>query len=423
MRALAAMALLILLQLAEGTVVRVAPVGTGTDTPGCGNATHPCATIGFAVAACPAGGTVLLLPGTHLASGASTNTSCGFFSHATANKFFDGVSMAGRNITILSDPPLSATVDCQNCGRAFVFNTGETAGSVVRDIKVRLGRRCDVGWCCAVLANIRLISLGLQVVNGYHGSGGCVLVQSSSPTIDNVEFTNCTASVVGSVTLPVKGGGAMTVYGSAAPTVTNSVFANNTSSNSLEGGSSVRLLNGATATFSNCTFIGGKSPGDGGAFFISSHTDNSGVFLSNCSFVENYAMGGGSGGAIAARGTGIIRIEDTVFARNKGESVRPNSHPLPMLPLPPPDLLYVPRASQRAPHNVLMGFMSGRGHPMPAIRHAHLRALCVRRQQERVATFWWRCHHRYRRWIQSNLQPLRVPQQRWDWPRRGAVCG
>lgn len=126
-----------------GTVVLVAPTpaegaaGSGVDAAGCGTGSNaPCATIQYAVDACPAGGTVQLLPGRHSASGNSSAT-CPAYTVANSAAFFPGVTTGGKAITIMSDPPQSATVDAQLCGRAFLFDAGETSATVVRDIRVR----------------------------------------------------------------------------------------------------------------------------------------------------------------------------------------------------------------------------------------------------------------------------------------------
>ena len=125
------------------TVVLVAPtpaqgsVGSGVDAVGCGTGVNaPCATIQYAVDACPAGGTVQLLPGRHTASGNSSAT-CPAYSQSNAASFFPGIRTGGKAITIMSDPPQSATVDAQLCGRAFLFDGGETSATVLQDIRVR----------------------------------------------------------------------------------------------------------------------------------------------------------------------------------------------------------------------------------------------------------------------------------------------
>ena len=83
------------------TVVLVAPtpaqgsVGSGVDAVGCGTGVNaPCATIQYAVDACPAGGTVQLLPGRHTASGNSSAT-CPAYSQSNAASFFRGIRTGG----------------------------------------------------------------------------------------------------------------------------------------------------------------------------------------------------------------------------------------------------------------------------------------------------------------------------------------
>ena len=171
----------------------------------------------------------------------------------TGNKNLD---FGGRAITVRSENgPESTTIDCQNDGRGFYFQTGETQDSVVD---------------------------GFTIINGSTDYGAGIRCDVSNPTINNCIFTNNLATILG--------GGIHA--GSSSPIVTNCTFEENRGGEHAGG----ICCTHSNALISGCVFIGNvcyNSSGDGGAIWNAADTS---ATIVNCLFVGNTATE--SGGAI-----------------------------------------------------------------------------------------------------------------------------
>src|SRR5689334_22905751 len=127
--------------MAHGADIRIKPDGSG-DQP----------TIQAGINAAANGDVVLLDDGVYTGAG---------------NKNLDfnpGTPTSIKNITVksVSDNPTACTIDCENSGRGFLFDSGETSASVVRGITITKG--------------------------GGNNAGGAIYNDSSSPTITNCIF-------------------------------------------------------------------------------------------------------------------------------------------------------------------------------------------------------------------------------------------
>ena len=171
----------------------------------------------------------------------------------TGNKNLD---FGGRAITVRSENgPEFTIIDCQNDGRGFYFQTGETQDSVVD---------------------------GFTIINGSTDYGAGIRCDVSSPTIDNCIFKSNSAVILG--------GGIHA--GSSSPIVTNCTFEENRAGDHA-GGMSCKNSN---ALISGCVFIGNvcdNYSADGGAILNAGDTS---ATIVNCLFVGNSANE--SGGAI-----------------------------------------------------------------------------------------------------------------------------
>ena len=195
----------------------------------------------------------------------------------TGNKNLD---FGGRAITVRSENgPQFTTIDCQNDGRGFYFQTGETQDSVVD---------------------------GFTIINGSTDYGAGIRCDISSPTINNCIFKSNTATL--------SGGG---IYaGSSSPVVTNCTFEENRAGNHAGGmclthsnalvsgcvfiknvcdnfsadGGAILIAGDTSATIVNCLFVGNTAAESGGAIRI----DRSSPTIINCTFAENSAPIGGA---------------------------------------------------------------------------------------------------------------------------------
>lgn len=186
-----------------------------------------------AVVASVTGDTILVAPGTY--TGAQNRN----------------IDPSGKNIVFLAEGGgrIPVTIDCEGLARAFIFQSGEDASTLVR---------------------------GFTIINGYESSsGGAMSISNSSPTIENCVFRDCSADL---------NGGAFTMFNSAS-VVSSCVFRGNEAG--LRGGAVYTYH--TTTTFTGCLFdentLGDPGPGDhtGGALYL----NDGGETVTECTVVEN----------------------------------------------------------------------------------------------------------------------------------------
>lgn len=231
------------------------------------------------------GDTVVVLPGT-------------YFEH--------DISFNGKRLIVSSVAPsdtntvFATVVDADSLGRVFLFNSGETATSVLA---------------------------GLTLTNGYGvgGSGGGVHCASSSPSIKWCVFKKNRADFGGGIGLVTSNskiddcrfvsneciafsedGGAAFIASSSNPIFTRCLFEKNKSP--YNGGAIA--IGGQTLTIVDCTFRGNTAEQDGGAIYSELNRAISAV---GCLFFANRAVTGESG-AIYSWGT--LTLEGCAFTDN-----------------------------------------------------------------------------------------------------------
>ena len=226
----------------------------------------------------------------------------------TNNKDLD---FNGKKIGIRSaNGPVSCTIDCENSGRAFIFQNNETDNSAV---------------------------VGLTLRNGNPvGNGGAILCDPGSPYISHCDITNNSAGV--------NFGGGICIYDSS-PTIKHSTITNNSAT--TVGGGGI-YWNESGGTVSHCWIADNVAMGGGALCFESNSIpfiinsiliDNSASFgggihsmvssnptLLNCTIADNSCVDGGldEGGGISCNDSSIIMTNCILWdnsAANMGNQI------------------------------------------------------------------------------------------------------
>jgi hypothetical protein len=240
--------------------VHVAPVAATTihvDVGGGGDYT----TIGEGVAAASDGDTVLVAAGTY--SGQSNRN----------------LNFAGRNLVLTSEAGAENTIiDCEEVGRALLFETQEDSTSVVQGFTITRGH---------------------EVVGG-----GAIFINQSSPTI-----LDCTFSNNGGIDA-WNGGAVLVAYSTGTVLVSGCTFHGNTAEFRGAG----VFCDNSTVIMRDCLFYGNavttsdvQSYHGGAGVCVN---DNSAI-MTNCTFVGNTASSGASG---VHRVAGTVTVEDCILA-------------------------------------------------------------------------------------------------------------
>jgi len=245
-------------------------------------------TIGEAIAACSAGDTVYIMPGTY--TGAQNR-----------DLHFDDT-----NLVIMSDAGASQTIiDCEGADRAFYLTGAHDTTTVIEE---------------------------LRIVNGYGGaappfaSGGAIYLHSgSSAIIRDCEFADNTAVT----------GGAIAIGDGNDARIRDCVFTNNTATHpdalgggAIHGNYDVSIVSGCRfegntaynggavllyyyqTTIRDCEFLNGNAATSDGGGISLEFSPCATVQL--CTFTENVAHDGGGVGCFVSSAL----IEDSIFAGN-----------------------------------------------------------------------------------------------------------
>ncbi len=203
------------------------------------------------------------------------------------------IDFLGKIITVTSENgPETCVIDCEQAGRAVIFQSGETASSMFSGFAIR---------------------------NGFvDGRGGAVAIDHATATISDCKFVSCSAEISGGAVYIGDGGSgeilSCTFEGNTARfngavyvnrwcfdiTITNSVF----TGNSAETGAGAVYTGGRTSTISGCTFTNNRTytesnngidvlTGAGGALAVVDGTNTLECSIDNCTFQGNSANWGG----------------------------------------------------------------------------------------------------------------------------------
>ena len=160
------------------------------------------------------------------------------------------IDFYGKAITVMSvNGPEMTVIDCEDNGRGFCFESGESVGSRLE---------------------------GFTVKNGSDYKGGGIRCYESSPTITNCTITGNTADY---------GGGIYCTYSS--PSITNCAITGNTASGTNKVGGGLYCFS-SDPVITNCA-ITENAAEDGSGIFCSF----SDPVITNCTITENTAENGG----------------------------------------------------------------------------------------------------------------------------------
>ncbi|MHC4499632.1 MAG: right-handed parallel beta-helix repeat-containing protein, partial [Planctomycetota bacterium] len=198
------------------------------------------------------------------------------------------INLQGKEIAIVSSMPdnpdiVAATViDCGGGGRAFTFNSGEDAGTIIH---------------------------GFTIINGSLTGqpGGAIYIGSgTSPTLAHLVIRDCT--VIGAH------GGGIFIDSNSEPNLCYITISNCSVTNADGGG--IYISDGSYPTFYKCTIADcGASDGDGGGVYCG--TGNSVEFM-DCRFRNNTATY--DGGGLYYGSEGMATLTGCAFSGNRAES-------------------------------------------------------------------------------------------------------
>jgi hypothetical protein len=166
------------------------------------------------------------------------------------------ISTAAKSLKIKSEMgPLNCTIDCQQLGRAFIFDNGESAMTVIE---------------------------GLTIINGYApadpcGFGGAIYCSDSSPLIRNCIITDNIAEQCG---------GAISCDTGAAPIITDCDISFNScglQQYSYDQAGGAIYCRDSAPVIINCLLTDNLAHGCGGAIA----SEDSDIFITNCDISSN----------------------------------------------------------------------------------------------------------------------------------------
>ena len=196
-----------------------------------------------------------------------------------ANRNLD---LLGKRIVIRSaNGPEQCIIDCQEQGRAFIFQNFEELDTVIQGLQIINGVPNTANHGGAILCtSAGPLIRGCVFVDNDAGDGGAIaIVSGSAPVIVGCRFTANTG---------VNDGGAIRVNASS-PELINCYFVGN----EAERAGAVSARQDAALRMVNCTFAANVADSWGGAVEV---VEASGAEVVNCTFAENendeYVQGG-----------------------------------------------------------------------------------------------------------------------------------
>jgi len=207
----------------------------------------------------------------------------------------------------LPDVISKTIIDCQSSGRAFTFNHGEDANTVLYGLTIRNGSVSGEGGGAIYLGFDTSVTLGNLVIencSASNGDGGAIYIDGfNGSRITNVTTSGCSASGAD--------GGAVFVGLYSTTSFASCTFADCTASSGFGG--AVFCERDSLPVFTMCAFTGNSAGYDGGAIYYSADSQ---PVLNGCEFASNSA----DYGAGVYCGTGsVAEFDDCTFTGNKAD--------------------------------------------------------------------------------------------------------
>jgi len=227
------------------------------------------------------------------------------------------IDFGGKGVTLRSTNPLdpntvAATIlDCQGTDavprRAFIFDKGENANSVISGLTIRNGYVRDNGgavYCYYSSPTIKNCVFENNKATGYKKSGGAIALYNSSPTISNCRVENNSASSYG---------GGISCRDGSSPIISNCQFLNNDSGD--EGGGVYCWVN-SRVVIDHTIIAGNYSNNAGGGLFFFESGDNVDPNVPTLTFCTITANGtSGLGGGIFAMDS-VVELNNSILWNN-----------------------------------------------------------------------------------------------------------
>ena len=251
-------------------------------------------TIQAGVLAASAGDTLLLAPMTYTGPG---------------NRDID---FGGVDLVVMSEAGAAATIiDCENMGRAFLFQSGETGDAIIDGLTLTGGLVAEANggavYCAGSSPTIRnciFVLNSVDAADDLFWGGGAIFCTDSSALISDCEFLE------NSATGDFASGGAIYVR-DASPTVADCLFEGNYCQFRAAG---LHIWGASTPVIVGCDFVDNVGDAWGGAI---STMDGPNPVVTNCTFTTNDA---GSGAGIYSAYSSP-EVTDCVFTDNHATSV------------------------------------------------------------------------------------------------------
>gem|GEM_PF-4460159 len=198
----------------------------------------------------------------------------------------------GKAILIFGKEGADSTIiDCNQQGRGFIFQRGETEDTVIFGVTIRNGKVSGNNGGGITIVNSSPQIAGCIIENcvaesaGGGGCGGGVMIAGGSPQLLYSVIKDCDAA---------QGGGAY-VYNASA-----TFIAVQFQSCSAQWGAGCLCATNASATFEFCVFTSNDASGAGGGVEFYQSADSE---MRNCAFISNNA--GQSGGGVVTAGCNL----------------------------------------------------------------------------------------------------------------------
>jgi hypothetical protein len=223
-----------------------------------------------------------------------------------AGTYDGGINLRGKHIELVCTNPddpnvVSMTIiDCQQAGRAFIFNTGEDADTVVDGFTIIDGNVIgESGGGIYVDSNSSPTFVNVVINNcvAHNGYGGGIFVNDGSrATFINCTVANCTADA---------GGGAF-CDGNSAPRFDQCTFRGNFA----DFGGGIYFGIYCMPDVNVCTFSGNTASQDGGGLFCG---PASAAAIADCNFAGNSA---GRGAGVYCERMSETTVIGSIFTDN-----------------------------------------------------------------------------------------------------------